>query len=169
MPCHGFAPFHWFDVRSDRGVDTPVGKRFGDVNSPHTFAAFEIGQGAGDAHHPVIAPRREFHPVHRLGQEWLDAFVGHRDLIEQFAFGLGVGAHVAIERRIAVVLNVSGARHPKRDLGRAFGGRRQRQVGGGKLRHVDMEVDAVVERPGDARLIFAGAARHPRAGAVGIA
>ena len=66
----------------DRRVNAPVTQRLGDVNPPDPGAAFEIGQGTGDAHHPVIAPRREFHPVHRFGQERFAAVVRHRHPVE---------------------------------------------------------------------------------------
>jgi hypothetical protein len=47
---------------------------------------------------------------------------------------------------------------------RAFGRRRQDEVGGGDRRHLDMEVDAVEQRPRDLGLIIGGAARRARAG-----
>jgi hypothetical protein len=55
-------------------------------------------------------------------------------------------------------------RDPRRDLGRAFGWRRQHHVGGGDRRHLDDEVDAVEQRPREAGLVLRHAAlvRLPR-------
>jgi hypothetical protein len=75
------------------------------------------------------------------------------------------------QRGIALGLDVAGAGHAGGDLAAAFRRRRQDEVGGGDSRHLDMQVDAVEQRTGQAALIFGGAARiRPAfAGKAGIA
>ena len=47
----------------------PIAQRLGNVKPPHTLDAVEIGQGAGDAQHPVVAPGGQPHPLRRLDEE----------------------------------------------------------------------------------------------------
>ncbi len=72
----------------------------------------------------------------------------------------------AIARPVVVQFGIgtTNPRHPRRDVNRGFGRRRQRQVGGGDRRHVDMQVDAVEQRPGNLRLVLDGAFGRPAAG-----
>ena len=127
----------------------------------------EIGQGARHAQHAVIAARRKPEPLGRLGQQLAAVGVGRRDLVEQLAVGLGVGADALGSRSARRWSSRARARRappPRRALAR----RRQRQVGGRHRRHVDMQVDAVEQRPGDARLVVLGAFGRAPAGQRGI-
>ena len=61
--------------------------------------------------------------------------------------------------RVALRLDLARAGDALGDLAASFGRRRQDQVGGGHRRHLDVQVDAVDERPREAALVFGGAAR----------
>ena len=67
--------------------------------------------------------------------------------------------HAAARSRHSAPPALRGRRRHARRLRRALGRRRQDQIGGGDRRHFDMQVDAVEQRAGNARLILRGAAR----------
>ena len=94
--------------------------------------AVEIGQRAGYFQHPVIAPGRKPHPFRRLDEKPAPVLVRHRDLVQHLAVGVGVGANgfVSSEPFEALFLNRAGGGDAGRDIGGAFGGRRQVQIGG---------------------------------------
>src|SRR5215472_18697168 len=58
----------------------------------HAGAGLEIGKRAGDAHHPVIAPRRELEAVGRRGEQLAALGIGGGDFVEELAVGLGIAA-----------------------------------------------------------------------------
>ena len=108
--------------------------------------------------------------VGRLQQQALALGIGRGQLVEQLPVQFGIGADAAVLRqpRIARPLPRARRRDPRRHLGRAFRRRRQREVGGPHRRHVDVQIDAVEERPRDARLILLRAARRLAASERGI-
>ena len=73
-------------------VETPTGEGFTEMYPPYSVVVMGISQGAGHAHHLVIALCQEFHPARRLGQDRLSAFALPCKLINQFAFCFGIGA-----------------------------------------------------------------------------
>ena len=85
---------------------------------------------------------------------------GFADLFQHRTLRLRVGADaVETERGVALGLDVARACDARRDLAAALGRRRQDQIGGGHRRHVDMQIDAVEQRTGEAVLIIGDAAR----------
>jgi hypothetical protein len=137
------------------------------MHPPDAVAPGEVGDGAGDAEDAVEAASREAHRFGGLREEAAAGLVGRRHGVEQFAVGLGVGADPM--RGVAIGLNLARHPHPPAHFGRAFGRRRQDEVGGGDAGHLDMEVDAVEQRPRNLRLVIGGAARGAGAGQSGIA
>ena len=103
-----------------------IAQRLGDMDPADRFGAGEVGDGPRDAQHPVKAARRQAHRRRRVGEQLAARLVGRRDAVEQFAVGLGIGAHAR-----AIVALATGARARAatraRDLGAAFGRRRQGQ------------------------------------------
>ena len=65
--------------------------------------AFEIGQGAGDAQHPVITTCGKVHSVRGFAQQCLAGSVGVRHFLQQLAIGFGITANgFAMWRQLAV-------------------------------------------------------------------
>ena len=62
------------------------------------------------------------------------------------------------DRRVARRLPLAGERHAFGDLAASFGRRRQDEIGRGHRRHLDVQVDAVDQRAGNAPLVVGGAA-----------
>src|SRR5688572_32055927 len=72
--AHCCFPALMFVMKAQFGPLTPrqhpsIRQRFRHVNLLHRAAAFEVGQGAGDAQHAVEAARRQAEAVDRLGDE----------------------------------------------------------------------------------------------------
>lgn len=120
-----------------------VAQCFGDVNSSDLLGPREIGDGAGHAQHPVETPGAEPHRGGGVGQEPAAGFVRRRDLVEQFAVRLGIGADAV--PGIALSLQIAGPSNPRRDLGAAFRRRRQGEVSGADALDLDVEIDPVTD------------------------
>ena len=120
------------------------------------LGAVEIGEGAGDAEHAVISARRELEALGGIEKKFLPLGIGRRDLIEELAVGLGVGADAALRGECCEALHLTRARlgDARGDIGAPLRRRRQGEIGGFHGGHVDMEVDAVEERAGDLRLVI---------------
>ena len=125
--------------------------------------AGEIGDGAGDAEDPGIAAGRKLHRGGGLGEELTAGFVRRGENIERIAIELRICAG-APGVDCAAGLAGAGGGDAGGNLVRAFGRRRQYQIGGGDGRDLDMQVDAVEQRAGDLGLIIGGAAWRPRTG-----
>lgn len=121
--------------------DAEVRQRFGDVDAADSLCAGEVGDGAGDAQDAVVAAGGEAHGVGGVGQELDPAGIGLRDGVEQFALRLGIGAHALAV--VALSLDRTRFRDARRDVGTAFGWRRQREILRLHRRHLDMDVYAV--------------------------
>ena len=126
-----------------------VGERLGDVVARHRRGAFEIGQGARHPQYPVIAARRQHQPLGGALQQGAAGRIGGGDLVEQFAINFGIGADAAVRRQYLVTRSLTGAGggDAAGDLGAGLGRRREGQVGGRDGGDVDMQVDAVEQRP----------------------
>ena len=124
--------------------DAPIGQGFGDMRPGHRIRACQVGDGARHFQHPVIAARRQPHPLSRFGQQFGARRVRGGDRVQQFAFGLGIGADRLL--REALTLDSARRRHPRRHLFTAFGGGRQSEIAGADACHFDMHVDAVEQR-----------------------
>ena len=121
--------------------------------------AVEVGERARDAQHAVIAARGQPHGLGGIAQQLLALRVGLCDLLQQRGRRFGIGADMRQAGcRITRELDVARGRDARGDLGRAFRGRRQDQVGCGNRGHFDPQIDAVHQRTGNARLIIGGAA-----------
>ena len=96
------------------------------MQARHPVGPIHVGQGAGDAQYPVIAPGRQAQARRRVHQQLAPGVVGPGDLVQQFAIGLGVGADPrGLFPFVTVSLNRAGLGDPGRDLGGALAGRGQ--------------------------------------------
>jgi hypothetical protein len=118
------------------------------MDAPHDVLAIEIGERARHAQHPVIAARRQPHPLRRVGQEFRSRRIGTGCLVQHLAFRLRIGAQAV--GRIARALDVARRGDSGGDFGIAFGGGRQGQIAGGDRGDLDMDIDAVEQGAGDA-------------------
>ena len=96
--------------------------------------------------------------------------VGSGDILEQASVAIGIGARSRMLQRGEAL----GLDRPRRgdagaNLGASFRRRRQHEVGGGDRRHLDLQIDAVEQRAGDARLVALGAAAPRAAGIARLA
>ena len=142
---------------SGESGDPPITQRLGNVKPTHTLDAVEIGQGAGDPQHPVIAPGGQPHSLRRLNEEAGPGRVRCCYTPQQFPVGSGIRSDWRQCRRrcrrdsdlvtrtpaIAIALNGTGVGDPGRNFRRAFRGWRQRQVARLDRRHFNLQVDAV--------------------------
>jgi hypothetical protein len=71
-----------------------VGQRLRKMHAFHFVDAVEIGEGAGDAQHAVIAAGREPHRIGRFAQQCEPATVRPRHVFEYCAGHGGVAANV---------------------------------------------------------------------------
>src|SRR6059058_6071186 len=69
-----------------------VAKRFSNMDSTDLLGAGEVGDGAGDAQHPVEAARGQAHRRGGIGEQLAAGLIRGCDLIEQLAICLGVRA-----------------------------------------------------------------------------
>ena len=131
------------------------------MHAADLLGAVEIGERARHPQHPMIAARGQPHGVGGVAQQ--------REARRcRAARRLPAAARCAAalvrdprqaERRVALGLDRAGPRDARRDLAAAFGRRRQDQVGGGDGRHLDVQIDAVEQRPRQPALVVGGAAR----------
>ena len=100
-----------------------------------------------------------------LAQQGDACFVRHGDFFQQPPRAFGIGAHaLGAERRKSRALFLARGGDAGAHLGAALARRRQHEIGGGDGRHLDLQVDAVEQRPRDARLVVVGAAWSALAG-----
>ena len=113
----------------------------------YLLAALQVGDGAGHFQHPAVGARREAKALKGQLEQSVGGLGGLAHLLQ-----LGVGyvpvAGVAPARE-ALLLAFPGGADPLSNLGGAL-----LFFGGGKLRkghrvHLDVQVDAVQQRPGD--------------------
>jgi len=97
----------------------------------------------------MIAARRQHQPLGGALQQGAAGRIGSGDLVEQLAIDLGIGADAAIRRQYFVARPLAGAGggDAAGDLGAGLSRRREGQVGGRDGGDVDMQVDAVEQRP----------------------
>jgi len=123
-------------------------QRLGDVRGVDEVGAFEVGDGAADLQHAVIAARREVELAHRRVEDLLAARC-------ELAEGCHVaGGHVRITGGLASseapVLNRTRRHHAGAHISRAFPVACARQLVVVDARNVDEDVYAVQQRPADA-------------------
>ena len=137
------------------------------MGARHALAAGQIGDGARHAQHAGIAARRQPERVGGLRQQALA--VGIRCGVG--LQGLAIGFGVAADGGAGIARSLPGpcGGDAGGDLRAGLGRRRQREIGGRQRRHLDVQIDAVEQRPRQFALIFAGAARGAGAGQARIA
>jgi len=139
---------------------------FGNVEARDRFARGQIGKRPGDPQYAIVATRRQPQRFGSLGEKLAPRIIGRCGGLEQLAIGFGIGA-----RRMAGVarrLDGAGRRYPCRDIGRGFRWWRQCEIGSTDRRDIDMEIDAIEERPRDSSLVIDRAFRRPRARPRGV-
>ncbi len=132
--------------------EAAIGEGFRHMRALYAGCVAKIGDGARDAQHAMIAAGGEAHRVRRFGEELCARRVGRCDPIQNLAFGFRIGADG--ETLVTPPLDVPCVRDPRRNLIAALGRRRQGQIGSGDARDLDMQIDAVEQRPLQAALII---------------
>jgi hypothetical protein len=137
------------------------------MHASHAIRAVEIGDGAGHLQSAMKSTRGQPKCCGRLAQQTQSSVIRHRNLLQQLPRAIGVGAHAhrcRAERREPRPLDAAGPRHAQRNLSTSLARRRQYQVRRRDLSNLDLQVDAVEERPRQPRLIVGGAAWAALAG-----
>ena len=125
-----------------------IAERLGDVDAGDACLAVEIGKRAGDAKCPVIAACAQAERVGGLAQKRAPGVVGRGDILEQAPVAIGIGARTRmLQRGEALGLDGAGRSDTGANLGASFGGGRQHEVCGADRRHLDLQIDAVEQRP----------------------
>ena len=146
------------------------------MQAPHRIGPVEIGQRTGDPQGTVPRAGRETQPFGGAGEQRAAFGIGlgdrgqevpsvsalHRGLDQpraqsdsRPAAGSASTSKACPCVELGQPLALDGARrgHPRGDIGRAFGGRRQSEIGGLDRGHVDAEIDAVEQRARQLALI----------------
>src|SRR3546814_19772817 len=88
LPPHTQAPDtfptqnNWLRASSVGGL-WPVAERFGHVDPADILGAGEVGDGAGDAKHAMVAARGKPHRRRGIGEQFPAGIVRGRDRVEQ--------------------------------------------------------------------------------------
>ena len=129
------------------------------MNAAHSFRAVEVGERAGDPQHAMIAPGGEPHGVRCIAQKRKPGRIRACRIFEHGAVRRGVGADMRkADRSIALRLHFARAQNALCHFAASLRWRRQDEIGRGDRRHLDVQIDAVEERPGKPRLIIGGTA-----------
>ena len=108
----------------------------------------------------MIAAGGKTHRLGRVPQKLEARGVQRRDVVEDFAVRLRIDPQVRLaERRETLGLYFSRGGDAGGDFAASFRGRRQHEIGGVDRGHLDVEIDAVEQRPREPRLIVGDAAR----------
>ena len=152
------------DIREDVALDStprPVLKRFRQVRGIDLRCAGQVGDGAGQLEHPVVAARRKLQLLHRLLNEQGPL------AIQPAVFGHFTGAEVGIagirQSVVARTLALTRALDARPDRLRGFSVCRSTQFGKLHARHFDVNINPVQKRPGDPLLIACDRSRRARA------
>jgi len=127
----------------------------------------KIGNRSGDLLDAMPATRGELEPFGGLGQQGMAVGIQTSDRFQQLTFRAGIDVDAGMPG-ITLGLDRAGDFNPCGDSGRTLGRRRQGEISGGDLGHVDVKIDAVEHRTRDPHLIICSAARRTRAGTRGI-
>jgi hypothetical protein len=146
-----------------------VGQRLGEVDAPDPVLAVEIGEGARDLEHAMIAARRQPHRLGGIAQEREPSRIRPRHLVEQGGGAAGIGrAARKAERGVSRRLAGTGRGDAGGHLGRALGRSRHDEIGRRQRGNIDGDVDPIEHRAGNPGLI-AGHAALVGLAAAGIA
>ena len=135
------------------------------MGAPRRAAAVEVGERAGELEHPMIAARREAQPLGGVAQQRQAGSVRLRDLLDDARRRARRCRRRRRARARRSARAGSCAPPPTRAATSAEpsrgGGRHQ--IGGRDRRHVDDEIEAIEQRPGQAAEILRDAALVRRA------
>ena len=126
----------------------PVLQRLREVVHLDIGRAFEVGDGAADFEHPVVGTRTEVHLAHCGAHEGLGVLTQDTKCPDLPRPHIGIAGHA--QRCQPCTLAVARGFHPGADGG---GGFAQRGIGEFVVfhaGHLDVQVNAVQERTGDA-------------------
>ncbi len=117
--------------------------------------AVEVGKRTRNAQDAVVPARREAHGLSGLSQEGQSTAIGLCGFFQHDGWSMGVATHVGkAQLSVTLALLFAGSRDPAGDRAAVPGGWRQQEIGGGKRRHFDRQVDAVQQWAGQPRLII---------------
>ncbi|TCP94159.1 hypothetical protein C8J42_101617 [Sphingomonas sp. PP-CE-1A-559] len=111
------------------------------MNTADRLAAREIGDGAGHPEDAGVAARGQTHRFGGLSEKFATGFVWRGNAVEQRAIRLCVRAYRVVA--VSLGLDRPGGGNASGNLSRAFGRRRENQVGGADSLYVDVKVDSV--------------------------
>ena len=113
-----------------------VDESFRQMRAAHGGGTVEVGDGAGELQHPVIAARRKGEAFGGFAHQGLRAGVGRGQFLDRARRRGGVGGDAGkADRGIALGLLGALGGDAAGDLGRAFGRRRQDEVGCNTLKY----------------------------------
>ena len=127
------------------------------MDAPHPRLAVEISERPPDLQHAMETAGGKAHGIGRIADEGQALRIGLRHFFQHAGGQAALVATGSSQGRVALAWRSRPGRH-RRDLARSLVRRRQDKVGGGDRRHVDHEVDAVEEGPGEPRLVLRDAA-----------
>src|SRR5829696_334641 len=143
---------------SPNQVRPPVVERLGDVLGCYLLVASEVGDGPCHPEYPVMPPPRKPHPVHSPREERLRIAPQSTHLAQPASGERGVGG------ALAPLLDLTRPTNPLPYEPGLFGLSLFAQLLAREARHIDEEVHAIEQRPGDAALVaFDLANRTPAA------
>jgi hypothetical protein len=123
------------------------------------FRAVEIGDGARDLQHAVIAARRKPHGVGGIAQQFHAGAIGSGDLLKEFSVCLCINAQARLaERAETRSLELARRGNACGHFTASFRRRRQNEIRRRNRRDFNMKIDAVEKRSRKTRLIIRGAA-----------
>ena len=127
----------------------------------------EIGDRAGHAQDPVIAPRRQTEAIRDLAQKRAAFGIEGGDVFKHGPFCFGIHPDLGVIGE-ALALHIPRPCDPFRDGGRSLARRRKVKVGIGDGRNLHTQIEAVHQRARDTAHIILGTDWRPAASAVCI-
>ena len=151
---------------SSLAIERAILNRFGHVGDGNLVCPRQIGNSARHFPDAIMGPRAQPVMLHRLGQQPL-LRRGQRTVAPQLPHAHG---RIMRNRRAgkALVLPGAGRIDAGADARRGLGLCGRRQVGVGHGRDVDLDVEAIEQRPGDAGGIALQLLGGTQAGALGV-
>ena len=133
-------------------IQTPVLDRLGEVLLADMLATLKIGDGPGHLEDAGEGAGREAEPV---GDQFQHPVAGGVQLtVLPEVAGVHLGVAVDLRPLEPLHLDIAGELHPMADLRGAFGLAPDGQVAVADRRHLDVDVNPVQERAGDAGTIL---------------
>ena len=131
------------------------------MRAAHGGGAVEIGDGASEFENPMVTTRRQGEALGRVAHQRLRAGIDCDEFLDRAGRRRRVGGDAGkADRRIALGLDRAGGGDAARCFGRAFGRRGQDEIGRRDRGNLDLQVDPVEQRAGQARLILRRTTLH---------